>query len=67
MSGFKTLDRLVQHIDSSGLNGKVPKTDDLDVRLERGCSRFLELENAADVNLNPGHDASKLVGSLDGR
>jgi hypothetical protein len=58
---------LVQHIDSSGLDGKVPRTDDLDVRLERICSRFLQLENAADVHLSQGHDARKIVGRLDGR
>jgi serine/threonine protein kinase len=68
VSGLRTLDRLVQYIDSNGLNGKVPKTDDLDTRLERGCSRFLKLDAATGPHLNHGQDARTVVGTgLDGR
>jgi hypothetical protein len=63
VSALKTLDRLVQHIDSSGLKDKVPKPDDLDTRLERGCSRFLELDAATGPRLNQGHDARTVVGT----
>jgi serine/threonine protein kinase len=54
LSGLRFFDQLVQHIDSSGLNDKVPKTDDLDVRLERGCSRFLALDAAMSRRLDQG-------------
>jgi hypothetical protein len=63
VSGLKALDRLVEHIESSGMKDKVPKTDDLDTRLERGCSRFLELDTATDARQNHGQDARTVVGT----
>jgi hypothetical protein len=67
VSGLKALDRLVEHIESNGMKGKVPRTDDLDTRLERSCSRFLELDAATGARVNQGHDAPTVVGTgLDG-